>query len=329
MNAAVCCPQISSLTDPQPQEPQASDLLRDALAGLSRSPKRMPSKYFYDHRGSDLFEAITRQPEYYLTRVEQALLDARMPAIAEAVGAGAHVVEYGSGSGRKTRQLLQGLHAPVAYTPVEISRAALEDTTARLSAAFPAIEMLSICADFTRPFPLPPPAHSPRRTLVFFPGSTLGNFTHDEAVRILAGMRQIMGPEGRVLIGIDLQKDPAVIEAAYNDAAGVTAAFTLNLLVRMNRELGSDFDLAGFRHHARYASERGRIETFLVSLRKQAVHIAGRRFPFEQDEAMLVEYSHKYSDGGFAALAAAAGLEVAEQWNDPSDWFGLRLLRPA
>lgn len=322
---AVACPRISSFTDLQPQ---ADDLLGDALAGLSRSPKRMPSKYFYDRRGSDLFEAITRQPEYYLTRVEQALLDACMPAIADAVGTRVHVVEYGSGSGRKTRQLLQGLCEPVAYTPVEISRSALEETTARLAVAFPTIEMLPVCADFTRFVPLPRSARPPRRTLVFFPGSTLGNFTHDEAVGILAGMRQIMGPDGRALIGIDLQKDPALIEAAYNDAAGVTAAFTLNLLVRMNRELGSDFDLAGFRHHARYARERGRIETFLVSLRAQEVQVAGRSFRFGQDEAMLVEYSHKYSDGGFSALAAAAGLAVAEEWNDPKDWFGLRLLRP-
>ena len=188
--------------------------------------------------------------------------------------------------------------------------------------------MLPVCADFTRPIGLPHAALPARRTLVFFPGSTLGNFTHDEAVSILAGMRQIMGPEGRALIGIDLQKDPALIEAAYNDAAGVTAAFTLNLLVRMNRELDSDFDLASFRHHARYVRERGRIETFLISLRAQEVRIADRCFRFGQDEAMLVEYSHKYSDGEFSALAAAAGLAVAEAWNDSQDWFGLRLLRP-
>lgn len=325
MNAAVICPQVSSLADPQPQ---ADDLLEDVLAGLSRTPKRIPSKYFYDHRGSELFEAITRQPEYYLTRVEQALLDMRMPAIAEAVGARAHVVEYGSGSGQKTRQLLQGLREPAAYTPVEISRTALEETVARLSAAFPAVEILPICADFTRSVPLPQAVRSSQRTLVFFPGSTLGNFTHDEAVSILAGMRQIMGPDGQALIGIDLQKDPALIEAAYNDAAGITAAFTLNLLVRMNRELGCDFDLTGFRHYARYVHERGRVETFLVSLRPQHVHVAGRGFRFGQDEAMLVEYSHKYSNGGFAALAAAADLVVAEEWNDPKDWFGLRVLRP-
>jgi L-histidine Nalpha-methyltransferase len=326
MNAAIPRPQISSPTDPQPQ---ADDLLEDVLVGLSCEPKRIPSKYFYDHRGSELFEAITQQPEYYLTRVEQALLDTCMPAIADAVGASAHVVEYGSGSGRKTRQLLRGLYAPVAYTPVEISRSALEATTAGLTSTFPFIEMLPVCADFTRSVPLPPATRRAGRTLVFFPGSTLGNFTHEEATDILAGMRRILGPDGRALIGIDLQKDPALIEAAYNDAAGVTAAFTLNLLVRLNRELGSNFDLTGFRHCARYVRERGRIETFLVSLRTQQARVAGRSFRFGQGEAMLVEYSHKYSRGGFAALAAAAGLAVAEEWNDPKDWFGLRLLRPA
>ncbi|WP_368562895.1 L-histidine N(alpha)-methyltransferase [Pseudoxanthomonas sp. UTMC 1351] len=325
MNAAIPRPRMSSLTDLQPP---ADGLLEDVLSGLSRSPKRIPSKYFYDHRGSELFEAITRQPEYYLTRVEQALLDARMPAIADAVGTGAHVVEYGSGSGRKTRQLLRGLRAPVAYTPVEISPTALEATTTGLMSTFPFIEMLPVCADFTRSVPLPRAKRPARRTLVFFPGSTLGNFTHDEAVDILTGMRHILGQDGRALIGIDLQKDPALIEAAYNDAAGVTAEFTLNLLVRLNRELGCDFDLAGFRHCARYVREQGRIETFLVSLRAQEVHVAGRAFRFGQDEAMRVEYSHKYSRGGFAALAAAAGLAVAEEWNDPKDWFGLRLLRP-
>lgn len=316
----------AALTD---LHPPADDILRDALAGLSRTPKRLPSKYFYDAQGSRLFEAITRQPEYYLTRVEQALLDDYLPAIASAIGSGAHVVEYGSGSGRKTRRLLEGLREPAAYTPVEISRAALLESTARLASALPAVEMLPVCADFTRPVPLPAPTRRPQRTLVFFPGSTLGNFTHDEAVGILAAMREAMGADGRALIGIDLQKDPALIEAAYNDAAGVTAAFTLNLLARLNRELGSDFDLAGFRHRAVYAGERSRIETFLVSQRAQQVQVAGRRFHFDPGEAMLVEYSHKYSDGGFATLAAAAGLAVADGRNDPRGWFGLRLLRPA
>ena len=323
MNAALARTR-AALTDLQPSP---DDILGDVLAGLSMTPKRLPSKYFYDARGSRLFEEITAQPEYYLTRVEIALLDARMTDIAAAVGPRAHVVEYGSGSGRKTEQLLDGLRDPVAYTPIEISRSTVLASTARLAQAFPWIEMLPVCADFTRPVELPEPAREPGHTLVFFPGSTLGNFTDAEAGALLASMRATMGPRGQALIGIDLDKDTATLEAAYNDAKGVTAQFTLNLLVRLNRDIGSDFDLAGFRHHAVYARERGRIETFLVSQRAQRVCVAGRAFPFAAGEAMQVEYSHKYTDAGFADLVQAAGLRVVERWNDPGDWFGLRLLQ--
>ncbi|QDH68776.1 L-histidine N(alpha)-methyltransferase [Marilutibacter alkalisoli] len=311
--------------------PSPDDILGDALAGLSQAPKRLSSKYFYDETGSKLFEDITRQPEYYLTRVEMALLDARLDAIADTVGPELHVVEYGSGSGRKTERLLESLHDPVAYTPIEISRTMLLASTARLAERFPAIEMLPVCADFTQPVPLPEPeaGHGVHRTLVFFPGSTLGNFTRNEAVHLLRSMRATMGAQGQALVGIDLDKDPAIIEAAYNDAAGVTAAFTHNLLVRLNREIGSDFDLDGFEHRAVYARERGRIETFLVSRRAQDVTVDGRVFHFAEGEAMNVEYSHKYTEAGFAALVAEAGLKVVRRWNDPRDWFGLRLLQPA
>lgn len=326
MTAAIVARVQAALTD---LDPSQDDILGDALAGLARVPKRLSSKYFYDARGSQLFEEITRQPEYYPTRVEQALLDARIDVIAAAIGPQAHVVEYGSGSGRKTRQLLAGLDAPVAYTPIEISRAMLLASTAQLAVEFPQIQMLPVCADFTRSVTLPVPARAPQRTLVFFPGSTLGNFTHDEAVALLRAMRATMGAHGQALIGIDLDKDPALIEAAYNDAAGVTAQFTLNLLARLNREIGSDFDLDGFRHHAVYERARCRIETFLVSQRAQQVTIADARFAFAPGEAMLVEYSHKYTDAGFAELAASAGLRVVEGWNDPRDWVALRLLQPA
>ena len=325
MNAALARTR-EALTD---LHPSPDDILGDALAGLSMTPKRLPSKYFYDARGSRLFEDITHQPEYYPTRVEIALLDARIEQIAAAVGACAHVVEYGSGSGRKTEQLLEGLRDPVAYTPIEISRGTLLDSTARLSQAFPRIEMLPVCADFTRPVELPEPARAPGHTLVFFPGSTLGNFTNDEAVKLLGSMRATMGTRGQALIGIDLDKDTATLEAAYNDAAGVTAQFTLNLLARLNRDIGSDFDLDAFAHRAVYVRERGRIETFLVSQRAQDVAVAGRRFHFAAGDAMQVEYSHKYTDAGFTDLAARAGLRVIDGWNDPRDWFGLRLLERA
>ncbi|MET0328190.1 MAG: L-histidine N(alpha)-methyltransferase [Luteimonas sp.] len=326
MNAATARARAqAALTD---LHPQPDDIAADAIAGLSRTPKRLPSKYFYDAEGSRLFEAITRQPEYYLTRVELALMEARIPSIAQAIGDGVHVVEFGSGSGRKTELLLEGLDAPVAYTPIEISRTALMDSVTRLGQHFPDVQMLPVCADFTRPVPLPHAARRVRRTLVFFPGSTLGNFDDGEAVRLLTSMRGTMGDGGCALIGIDLDKDPAIIEAAYNDQAGVTAAFTLNLLARLNREIGSDFASDGFRHRAVYARERMRIETALVSERVQAVHIGDHRFDFAQGEAMQVEISRKYTDASFSALAAQAGLRVTHGWNDDSDRFGLRLLQP-
>lgn len=314
------------LTDLQPTR---DDLRGDILAGLSATPKRLPSKYFYDRRGSELFEEITRQPEYYLTRVELELLAMSAAGIAAAVGARTHVVEYGSGSGRKTHLLLDALDDPVAYTPVEISRSALVGSVERLDREFSPVQMLPVLGDFTQPLPLPAPERTARRVLVFFPGSTLGNLTDSEAVRLLEAMRKTMGPRGAALIGIDLQKSPALIEAAYNDAAGVTSAFTLNLLVRLNRELGADFDLEAFRHRAIYVAETGRIETFIDSLRDQIVMVHEQPFAFAAGEAMHVEYSHKYTDEGFAALAARAGLVVVQRWNDPKDWFGLRLLQPA
>ncbi len=325
MTSAVTVATMPTLAD---LHPSPDDIAGDTLAGLSATPKRLSSKYFYDAHGSQLFEQITRQPEYYLTRLELALLEASMPAISDAVAADAHVVEYGSGSGRKTHLLLEGLADPVAYTPIEISRTALLASNERLAEASPANEMLPVCADFTQPVPLPKPEREPGHTLLFFPGSTLRNFTFEDAERLLCSMRAAMGPRGQALVGIDLDKDAAVIEAAYNDAAGVTERFTLNLLARLNRDVGSDFDLDGFTHRAVYSRERGRIETHLVSRRAQDVHVDGRVFHFSEGEAMQVEYSHKYTDARFEALVARAGLRVVERWNDPRDWFGLRLLQP-
>ena len=304
---------VLKLTDLQPTP---DDILGDVLAGLSRTPKQLPSKYFYDRRGSELFEEITRQPEYFLTRIELALLAASAAEISDAVGPHAHVVEYGSGSGRKTRLLLDALDDPVAYTPIEISRSALLASVERLDREFDDVEVLAVCADFTQPVPLPQPSRRADHALVFFPGSTLGNFTDAEAVRLLRAMHETMGDRGGALLGIDLQKSPEIIEPAYNDANGVTARFTLNLLARLNRDIGSDFDLDG-------------IETFLVSRREQTVMVDGRSFHFAAGEAMQVEYSQKYTDAMLAALAGQVGLKVVRAWNDPKDWFGLRLLQRA
>lgn len=320
MNAAL------RLTD---LHPTPDDISGDILAGLSRTPKRLPSKYFYDKRGSELFEEITRQPEYYLTRVELALLESSAAQIAEAVGPRAHVLEYGSGSGHKTRLLLDALDDPVAYTPIEISRSALLASVERLDREFDGIEVLPVLADFTQPVPLPEPRRKADHALVFFPGSTLGNFTDAEAVRLLQAMGTTMGERGGALVGIDLQKAPEIITAAYNDAAGVTAAFTHNLLARLNRDIGSDFDLDAFQHQAEYVTDAGRIETFLVSRKAQTVTVEGRRFRFVAGERMQVEYSQKYTDDSLAVLVRQAGLRVVRGWNDPKDWFGLRLLQRA
>ncbi|MGV8922271.1 MAG: L-histidine N(alpha)-methyltransferase [Thermomonas sp.] len=320
MNAAL------KLTD---LHPSPDDITGDVLAGLASVPKRLPSKYFYDKRGSQLFEQITHQPEYYLTRIELALLEASGAEIADAVGPRAHVVEYGSGSGRKTRILLDALDDPVAYTPIEISRSALLASVERLDREFGDVEVLPVLADFTQPVPLPAPARQAEHALVFFPGSTLGNFTNPEALRLLRAMHQTMGDRGGALLGIDLQKSPEILEAAYNDVAGVTSEFTLNLLARLNRDIGSDFDLDGFIHRAHYAAGPGCIETWLVSQKSQTVQVHGSSFDFADGEAMQVEYSHKYTDAGFAAMAAEAGLKVVRGWNDAKDWFGLRLLQRA
>jgi dimethylhistidine N-methyltransferase len=313
--------------DHQPGE----KLLADALAGLSKSPKRLPSKYFYDARGSALFERICEQPEYYPTRVELAIMRDEIRAIAAALGSSVRLVEYGSGSGLKTRLLLGHLEAPVAYVPVEISHAALVESAAGLRREFPDIEILPVCADFTRPVTLPRAARAPRRTVVYFPGSTLGNFEPEDASRLLKQMCVEAGQgggalKGGVLIGVDLVKDKTALETAYNDAAGVTAEFTLNLLVRLNRELDADFDLDGFRHRARWHPLAGRIETHIVSTRAQDVRIDGSVFHFATDEAMAVELSCKYTPEGFARLAARAGLQVAGVWTDPARQFSVQWL---
>jgi L-histidine Nalpha-methyltransferase len=309
--------------------PSASDELRDdVLAGLAARPRRLPSKYFYDAAGSALFERICEQPEYYLTKVELDIMQRDAAAMAAAVGPDLRVVEFGSGAGLKTRLLLAALERPVAYTPVEISPQALDDSVARLAAEFPAIEMQPVCADFTAEFELPRPRRRPRGNLVYFPGSTLGNFDATAAQALLRAMRQLAGRDGAVLLGLDLKKDRAVLEAAYNDAAGVTAAFTLNLLARINRELDADFDLGRFAHRSVYNPLAGRIETHIVSLAAQTVEVVGHRFEFAEGETIAVEISCKYAPEDVERIAARAGLRVDRQWSDPANRFGVFLLRP-
>lgn len=308
------------------RRPPINDVLEVVQRGLRLQPKRLPSWLFYDERGSQLFEDICEQPEYYLTRAEIDLLNVHAGDIAEVLGEDVRLIEYGSGSAIKTRMLLEQLHSPVSYMPVEISPEPLRQSVERFSELFPTLAIQPLCADFTRPLRLPIPPRAPRRNVIYFPGSTIGNFEARDAIDLLRKMRNEMGEGGGVLIGVDLKKESSVIEAAYNDKAGVTAEFTLNMLVRLNREIGSDFDLSAFRHRAHYNPMAGRIETHIVSARSQQVRIGRMHVGFGDGEAMQVEYSCKYSLDDFAALAAHAGLKVKHVWLDPQQLFSVQFL---
>ncbi len=304
---------------------QRGALLADALAGLTAPRKTLPCKWLYDAEGARLFEAITRLPEYYPTRTEMGILRDQGAAIAEAVGPGAAVVEFGPGDGAKAALLLACLQAPAAYVPVEIAAEWLDGAAGRVQAERPGLKVLPVVADFTRAFALPPAlGRAPR--LGFFPGSTIGNFTPEEAVGFLRRCRATLGAGARLLLGADLVKDPAVLEAAYDDAAGVTAAFNLNLLRRLNREAGADFDLAGFHHQALWNAEAERVEMHLVSLREQSVRLGGRHIRFATGEAIHTENSHKYRPERLRALAAAGGWRTERVWTDPGRLFSVWLL---
>ncbi len=303
------------------ENPNIDPALRaDLLEGLSSTPRALHCKYFYDERGSRLFEEITRTEEYYPTRTEIGILERSLGSIADAIGPGANIVEFGSGSGRKTELLLAGLREPRSYKPVEISQSALDESVASLRERFPEIAIEPLRADYTRPLEVELPEG---RRIVFFPGSTIGNFTRDEAKRFMSRAASFVGAGGGLLIGVDLKKDPSVLHAAYNDAAGVTEAFNLNLLRRLNREADADFNLEGWRHYAYYAPIPGRIEVYLVSLRDQTVSVGDARFEFEVGDAIHTENSHKYTRGEFEALGRAAGFEPRAFWSDPNDWFGI------
>ena len=308
------------------QRPPDNALLQVVQRGLRSQPKRLPSWLFYDEHGSALFEQICEQPEYYLTRAEIALLSEHATDIASVLGPDVRLVEYGSGHAIKTRLLLEHLVTPVAWVPVEISSEPLRLGMERMGQHLPHVPIQPLSVDFTRPLRLPVPPRAPRRTVLYFPGSTIGNFDEREAAQLLRKMRGEMGDNGGILVGADLKKDRTTIEAAYNDRAGVTAAFTLNMLTRLNRELGCNFELSGFRHRARYNAMVGRIETHIVSLREQRVRVGRLQALFREDETMLVEYSCKYSLEDFAALAATAGLVVQHVWTDSEGKFSLQYL---
>ncbi|MEX1369046.1 MAG: L-histidine N(alpha)-methyltransferase [Nannocystaceae bacterium] len=310
------------------QAPALEQFRRDVLAALARAPqKELPTQYLYDARGSALFDRICELPEYYPTRTELRIMEDHAAAMAEAIGPGALIIEYGSGSSVKTRRLLERLEAPAGCVLVDISREHLLRSAEELADAFPHVEVLPVCADFTQPFEIPTPRVRAQRHAVYFPGSTIGNFLPAAAQRLMGQMAQQAGPGGGLLIGTDLRKDPAVLEAAYNDAQGITAEFDLNLLRRINRELGADFDLQAFDHRAIYDQQLGRIEMHLISALEQVVTLAGRRFSFAKGETIRTEYSHKYSIDGFRQLAATAGFGGQRVWLDDDELFAVHYLQ--
>lgn len=294
-------------------------------AGLSKPRKRLPTEYLYDARGSALFDAICELPEYYPTRTELGIMRASVDEMARAIGSGATLIEYGSGSSIKTRLLLDAA-SPGAYVPVDISREHLEATAAQLRTEYPALPIVPVCADFTEPFDVPLWSDGPR--VAYFPGSTIGNFEPAAATRLLVQMRELVGAGGCALIGADLRKPVEILEPAYDDAAGVTAAFNLNLLVRIDRELGGDLDVSRFRHRAWFDREKSRIVMELVSTCAQIVTVDHRRYRFAEGEVIVTEYSHKYTRESFAKLAAAADLAVAQVWTDEREWFSVQRLVP-
>jgi dimethylhistidine N-methyltransferase len=294
--------------------PAAHDDLRsDALAGLAASPKSIPPKYFYDAPGCRLFEAICKQPEYALTRTEQTLMAARLPDIAAAIGTVDCIIEPGAGDCSKVRVLLDALH-PSQLVVLDIAGKALAAAAEPLSHAYPELDVTAIGMDFLHELEAAEPHLMPGRRLVYYPGSSIGNCSPDEAAALLARFRRLAGAAGRLLIGFDLKKDPEMLHRAYNDAAGVTAAFNLNLLERLNRELQADFDCHRFRHYAFYNPVAGRIEMHLVSLARQTVVMAGQRFEFELGETLHTENSYKYRPAEFSRVAGDAGWRLAGEW---------------
>ena len=301
----------------------ADSFREDLIAGLSLPQKQIPPKYFYDGTGSRLFDRICRLAEYYPTRAELAITRAHLAAIARFAGPGCELIEYGSGASRKTRLLIRALR-PAAYVPVDISEAALAAAAGRLAREFGWLHIFAVVGDFTQPLRLPVFRARPgRRRVVYFPGSTIGNFTPEDAQAFLRMTRGQVGGTGAMLVGVDLKKDANLLHAAYNDGRGVTAAFNVNLLGRANRELGADFNLRRFRHYAFYNPALSRIEMHLVSLARQSVNVGEHRFAFEPGETIHSENSYKYTVEEFAALAAEAGFRAERVWRDKGERFAL------
>jgi len=304
----------------------SSTEISEIVDGLSAAQKQISPKYFYDERGSQLFDEITRLPEYYLTNTELGIMRDNIGEMVELVGKQASLIEFGSGSSLKTRVLLEHLSELAAYVPVDISDEHLHASASEIRGEFPHIDVLPVVADFTKQFELPTPMVMPLRNVIYFPGSTIGNFEHDIAMDLLRVMYHEAGKNGALLIGVDLQKDPNIIENAYNDSAGVTAEFNLNMLQHLNRDYGANFDVDEFSHSANYDPDEGRVDIELISQSDQTFEIADTAFEIADGEAILTEYSHKYSLDGFATMASEAGFEVEKVWTDREKLFSVQFL---
>ncbi|WP_262690127.1 L-histidine N(alpha)-methyltransferase [Kordiimonas aestuarii] len=305
----------------QDNHPPASDFELEVLEGLAKSPKVLPPKFFYDEVGSGLFDAICRTPEYYPTRTESAIIRDNVDAIARCLGRGCLLVEPGSGNSAKVRDLLAALE-PHSYMPMDISKAFLQKEARKLADEFPWLDVYAVCSDFTVSMDIPIYPEGVHR-VAFFPGSSIGNFEPGDAAAFMRNIRGMVGDDGGLLIGVDMKKDVGILNAAYNDAAGITAAFNLNLLTRINKKLGADFDLSAFAHHAFYNEGPGRIEMHLRSLADQTVTVAGRAIPFRDGETIHTENSYKYARDEFAALAGDAGFRLDTCWQDAGGLFSL------
>ena len=303
--------------------PRAAELREDVLAGLALPQKSIPPKYFYDEEGCRLFEAICELPEYYLTRTETAILRGNIADIVQFVGPDAELIEYGAGVQAKTRILIHALETRL-YVPIDIAMETLRASSNELAARFPWLNVVGICADYSQPLALPEFAGVPvRRKVGFFSGSTIGNFTPAEALQFLKQARRAVGTGGALLVGVDLRKDKATLDAAYADSKGITARFNLNLLQRINRELGGDFQVNRFRHKAFYDPALGRVEMHLESLYAQIAHVAGQRFNFAPGETIHTEISCKYSIAEFQELGKRAGFSPEKVWTDPEQLFSV------
>lgn len=305
--------------------PGATDLRDEVLRGLAARPRAIPAKFFYDERGSELFDRICELPEYYQTRTEMAVLQRALPELVGMIGTECTLVELGSGASKKVRLLLEGLR-PSGYIGVDISKEFLLTSTETLAHDYPWLEVHAVCVDFSRGLEIPY-CDEASHNVAFFPGSSIGNFDHDDAVHLMRDVGEMVGPGGHLLIGVDLKKPAGILHAAYNDAAGVTAAFNLNLLQRIRNELDSDVDIDAFEHYAFYDPGAGRIEMHLVSRIAQRVRIEDHYFDFAAGESIHTENSYKYTVAGFGELAARAGFSQQAVWSDDDALFSVQLLR--